>query len=73
MVDCQTRWKVDKDMNSRKDYKKAVELIKEEVKHWEDTVCAGTVKLALVCVFIKFFRQDNPRFDEARFRSAIEN
>jgi hypothetical protein len=52
---------------TRKDYIKAAELIKTEFSGE-----APQEKERTIAVFVQFFRQDNPRFNEDRFRSACE-
>lgn len=47
-------------MNTRKDYIRAAEIVKN----------APTANLSICVAFVKFFREDNPRFDAKRFLIA---
>ena len=49
---------------TKKDYERAATIIQE--LHQENTYDVTPVEEA----FCEFFRDDNPRFDEARFRHA---
>jgi hypothetical protein len=53
---------------TKKDYIKAAELIKEFDQHCEIKEIASV----MTNIFVKFFRNDNPRFDEKRFRQACK-
>lgn len=55
-------------MMSKKDYMRAAELIRD---FWNRPDLAEVYALAeTVQIFVEFFRHDNPRFDEGRFREA---
>jgi len=49
-------------MTSKKDYLRAVEIILQTKPN----------NLTLQNAFIEFFKNDNPLFDEARFRKACQ-
>jgi hypothetical protein len=51
-------------MNTRKDYWRAVDIIR---------VLPESFRPTLTAAFIEFFRADNSRFDEGRFTYAVEN
>jgi hypothetical protein len=52
----------------RKDYLRAVDVIKSQ--RWiRDT----TERTLLIDTFVEFFRDDNPQFNEDRFRGACED
>jgi len=53
---------------TRKDYIKAADMIKEFREHTEIPEIASSMEN----VFAKFFREDNYRFDEKRFRDACK-
>lgn len=55
-------------MNTRKDFWRAVEIITE----YKTKFGPGAATTGMTEAFVEFFRQDNPRFDEERFRQAVE-
>lgn len=67
---------------TRKDYKRAADLIVRHVKAiYEAGVHADTeamhraqfARMHLIAAFEAFFREDNVRFDPCMFRSAIDS
>jgi hypothetical protein len=59
---------------TRKDYERAAQMLREYREHDGDASVAGVepfVKFAegFLC---RFFREDNPRFSEDRFRQACK-
>lgn len=52
-------------MMSKKEYEKAARIVQRER-------ITALERAILSSVFVEFFRDDNPRFDEARFRAACE-
>ena len=46
---------------SKKDYERAAEIVQDYCSMNES---------AVINAFVRLFRDDNPRFDEARFRAA---
>jgi len=53
-------------MMTRKDYEKAADITRWE---WRN---GGTGAQSVEDAFVTFFRGDNPRFDEKRFREACK-
>jgi hypothetical protein len=52
---------------TKKDYQKAAEIVKQ------DSISNGDIFSRLMEEsFVKLFRNDNPRFDERRFRTACK-
>ena len=51
---------------TKRDYERAATI----VQHFND--CGGAKYMGGVDWFVELFRDDNPRFDEARFRTACE-
>ena len=54
---------------TKKEYIKAAELIKEFDRQSE----IKEIGSVMTNIFAKFFRNDNPRFDEKRFRQACKD
>jgi hypothetical protein len=54
---------------TRKDYERAAVLIQSAHEIAQDETEKACAR-ALVHAFVLFFQDDNPRFDEARFRRA---
>ncbi len=52
---------------TKKDYIKAAEIVRQDAKQNGD-VFSKLMEES----FVKLFRQDNPRFDEKRFREACK-
>lgn len=52
---------------TKKDYIKAAELVRKDTKQNGD-IFSKLMEES----FVKFFRNDNPRFDEKRFRQACK-
>jgi hypothetical protein len=53
---------------TKKDYQKAAEMIRDTIKIYGDDVFT---KL-MIESFVRFFKGDNPLFDEVRFRKACK-
>lgn len=58
------------DLMTKKDYLLAVKLIR---KHKTPTTLSKLDVKLLTETFVKLFSEDNSKFDEIRFRKAIEN
>ena len=54
---------------TKKDYIKAADLINKFDQHCE----IKEITLYMTNIFAKFFREDNARFDERRFRQACKD
>ena len=52
---------------TKKDYIKAAELVRQDRKSLGEAIGQLTME-----TFVKFFHNDNPRFDEDRFRQACK-
>ena len=61
-------------MRTRKDFEWAAEIVRESIDRMDpldvDEATIAHTRVVMCAAFVRFFREDNPRFDAARFRAA---